>query len=308
MATLAELKDFDIDAAEVSLWLFKGPNGTSDSPPHYPGRWVETTTEVEEVLRQVVKSEINRVEETIEFELLAQNNEASALVIPRDETHADILITAAAVDAEGKKISDSGQILNTRFYLIKFVQEESVLYAVRRTATIWKTKRAKAVFPLFFSEERLDVDDRPHFDLEKNIDFMIFDNQVFILQKSAFESILRYKQAHLEDFSELQHDEDFVGAFVDTTPFVEHVGTNKIRLRRVAALREKSHFRNAEFMTRLRERHADYGFTFEFDAQGRIIATPETASQILTALLDHRLTSAFSQLTYDVPSSTQVNL
>lgn len=91
-------------------------------------------------------------------------------------------------------------------------------------------------------------------------------------------------------------------------PFVEHVGTNKIRLRRVSALRDKGHFRNANFMARLREHHAAYGFTFQFNNEGQIIATPETAAQILTALLDHRLASAFSEVIYDVPSSTPVDV
>lgn len=186
MATLTDLKDFDIDAADVTLWLFKGPNGPSDLPPHYPGRWIETTAEVENVLRQTVKAEIDRIDETIEFDLLAQNNEGSALIIPRDETHADVLTTTAAADAENKKVTGSGQLLNTKFYLIKFTHAQSVLYAVRRTATVWRTKPAKAAYSIFFTENRLAVDTRPHFDLEKTIDFIIFDHQIFISHKGAF--------------------------------------------------------------------------------------------------------------------------
>jgi hypothetical protein len=308
VATLADLQGFKIDAADVSLWLFKGPNGPSNLAPHYPGRWIETTTKVESVLRQTVQSEIARIEETIDYDLLAQNNEASILTIPRDETHADILTNTAAADAEARKVTDSGQLLNTKFYVIKFVHQGSILYAVRRTAAVWKTKPARAAYSIFYTENRLDVDTRPHFNLERSIDFIVYDDRVFIFHKGAFESVLRYKQAHLNDFTELQTDSEFVNAFVDTAPLVEHVGTNKIRLRRVSALRDKGHFRDADFMARLRERGAEFGFSIRFDNDGRIVATPETAAEILTALLDHRLASAFSQVIYDVQDSTPVKV
>ena len=83
MPTLNDLKTFDVDAASVSLWVFKGPRGSGDAPPIYTGYWVETTESVDAALRSIVKNERGRIEETIEYGLLAQNNEASALLIRR---------------------------------------------------------------------------------------------------------------------------------------------------------------------------------------------------------------------------------
>jgi hypothetical protein len=84
------------------------------------------------------------------------------------------------------------------------------------------------------------------------------------------------------------------------------VGVNKIRLRRMSAVRQKGHYRDAEFMDRLRQHHAEYGFTLQFDEDGKIVVTDETSSQIITALLDHRLASGFSKRIYDVPSTVPV--
>ena len=61
-------------------------------------------------------------------------------------------------------------------------------------------------------------------------------------------------------------------------------------------------------MERLRLSAAEFGFTFTFDGDGKIVVTPETCAQIITALLDHRLLSAFSANVYDVPSTTAVVL
>jgi hypothetical protein len=152
------------------------------------------------------------------------------------------------------------------------------------------------------------MDNRPHFDLERTIDFFIFGEDVLILNKGHFESILRYKDAHLGDFDELQAEPDFARIFVDLNPLVQHVGVNKIQLRRMSAVRQKAYYCNAEFMSRLRQHHAEYGLTFQFDADGKIVATPETSSQIITALLDHRLRSGFSDLTYDVQDAKPVTI
>jgi hypothetical protein len=86
------------------------------------------------------------------------------------------------------------------------------------------------------------------------------------------------------------------------------VGENKIQLRRASAIHQKGHYRDAEFMTRLREQHLNFGFAIQFDDNGRIIATPETCDEIVTALLDHRLSSAFSMRVYDVPSAIPIVL
>ena len=76
----------------------------------------------------------------------------------------------------------------------------------------------------------------------------------------------------------------------------------------MCAVRDKKHYLDPAFMDRVRTHHAKYGFSLQFDPEGRIIVTPETASQIITALLDHRLASGFSDNIYDVPSATQVRI
>ncbi len=303
MAILDELKSFNIADANVSLWAFKGPRGSADTPPIYTGRWVEITESVANALKETVITESQRIEEILEYDLLAQNNEASALSIQKDATHAGILTAAVAAETGPKRVSQQKQLLNSTFYVIKLVHENSLMYAVRRIAGAWKTKRA---FSLFFSDERLDVDGRPHFDLEKSIDFFILSDDLVILNKGHFESVLRFKEAHASDFLELQAEPGFANLFVDMSPLIEYVGVNKIHLRRVSALRQYGNYRNPEFMALFRQHSTEYGFTIPFDGDGKMVITPETGSQVLTALLDHRLRSAFSKRIYDVPSATPV--
>jgi hypothetical protein len=306
MTALANLKAFNLVEATASLWVFKGPSGASAAPPIYTGRWVETSDNVDAVLKETVEAERSRIEETIEYGLLAQNNEASALAIAKEETHASLLVDIVAAETDLRRVRRPEHLHNSKFYLIKLVHDDTVIHAVRRTDSGWTTKRALTIRSVFYEENRLTLDGRPHFDIEKTIDFFIVGDEVVILSKGRFESILRYKEAHRDDFTALQAEVEFATAFVDLSPLVAHVGTNKIQLRRVSAIRQKGHYRDAEFMARLRQHHAEYGFAIQFADDGRIIATPETCPEIVTALLDHRLASGFSTRIYDVPSTRPV--
>lgn len=308
MAVLDDLKAFNVDAAFVSLWVFKTPTVAKDGKPTYRGHWVETTDEVDAVLKETVKAERDRLEELIDYDLLAENNESSALLIGLEETHGGLLADAVAAETENRRVQDAKHLLNSTFYLIKLTHNEDIMYAVRRTPSGWKTKRAISVRTLILAENRLDIDERPRFDIEKNVDFFIYDGEALILNKGRFESTLQYKQAHSEDFLALQEEQEFAALFVDLTPLVEHVGMNKIQLRRMCSVRQKAHYRDVDFMARIRDHHAEYGLALQFDGEGKIIVTPDTGAQVITALLDHRLASGFSKRVYDVPSATPVNV
>ncbi len=306
MPALDNLQSFNIDDAVVSLWVFKGPRGASNVPPTFSAYWVETDETVDVVLKQTVRNERDRIEEVLQYDLLAQTNEASALLIGRDETFADRLTIAVAAETPNKRAEDAKKLQNSTFYLMKFVHGDDILYAVRRTTSVWKTKRALSVRSLILADNTLTVDNSPRFDIEKTVDFFMLGPDILILHKGHFESTLRYKAAHAEDFAALRQEQDFADLFVDLTPLVDHVGTNKIQLRRMCSVRQKGHYQNGTFMERVRTHQAEYGLGLQFDAAGKIIVTPETAAQVITALLDHRLESGFSKQIYDVPSATLV--
>lgn len=308
MPLIDNLKDFNFEEASVSLWVFKGPNGPASEDPDYTGRWVEITDDVDEILKETASSEIDRIEEVHQYGLLVENHQTSALNITKNETHAGYIVDESADETQAKKVTQLKHLQNTKFYVAKFVHNQSVLHAVTRVGQNWATKKARSKRTLYFTENRLDLDERPHFDIQKKIDFFVFENDILCLNKGNFESVLRYKQAHKEDFEALQAEPDFSGAFVDLQPLIDFVGNNKIQLRRASAIRQKGHYKDGDFMDRLRAHQANYGLSIQFDDQGKIVATEGTCSEIMTALLDHRLASGFSEMVYDVPSSKPVNV
>lgn len=305
MSTLDELKEFNFDDAEVFLWTFKVQTPAGEDPK-YTGRWVETSNDVDSALKNIASGKIASIEETNEYSLLAENNQHSVLTIPHIETHAGLLIDAVSEQNDDKKIEDVKHLRNAEFYLMKFVSGDTILYAIKKTDRGWRTKRAVNVRSVIFSDHQLDVDNRPHFEISTQVDFFIYGDTIFSLEKSKFESVLRYKQAHREDFATLQADEDFSGIFAEMGPLVDYIGENKIQLRRASAIKQKEHYKDEQFMARLRELGPTYHLDIHFDDDGKIVATAESAPDIITALLDHRLGSGFSEAIYDVQATKAV--
>lgn len=306
MAVPKAFTGFDIDRSTVTLWLFRKTPQSAGHPPRYVGRWIDTHNELDEELKKALSAERERITELQEYALTAQNNEGSALQIDILETHADLILTETAAETTARRVKDMEQIQNTSFYVVKLVCGQHCLYAVRKTESSWQTRKMKDAIYAFFSNSRLALDDKPSFRISRFVDFFILDDKVLILHKGHFESILNYKQAHLEDFRALQKDQAFASLFTDLEPLVRFVGSNKIHLRRACAIREKGHYKSKDFMSRLRANHVRHHLKLKFDRSGRMIPTPDTCPDIIRALLDHRLLSPFSQSHYDVDHATAV--
>jgi hypothetical protein len=297
---------FDVDASTLTLWVFK-KTAQKGAAPKYSGRWIDTDASLDATLKSAILAERSRITEVQEYQLLAQNNENSALRIDALETHAGLILEQAAAEVAARKVKEMQEIRNTDFYVIKLAKGTKVLYAVRKTESSWQTKKMRDAIYVFFSNKKLGLDNKPSFRISRHVDFFIFDDQVLIAHKGHFESILSYKEAHIEDFTALQKESAFKRIFSDLDPLVGFVGANKIYLRRACAIRAKGHYKNQDFMTRLRKFHGQHGLTLKFTDDGRLMPTEETCADIIRALLDHRLSSPFSEQDYDVDNAIVVS-
>lgn len=299
--------DFDIANAGVTVWLFKKSGGAAGGAPTFTGRWIATEENVDSALKTAIAEAREQIDEVNEYGLLAQNNEGSVLGIDTIETYADLIVQRAENPLPQYKIRSLKQVQNTHFYVVRLTSNGQVLHAVRKADASWKTSRRSNYINVLYRDDSLELEAAPEFSLSKYVDFFIFDDRIFIKKKANFESILNYKQAHADDFAALQAEPGFAALFTNLAPLVAFVGANKIQLRRVCAIRHKGHYQDPNFMQRLRQHHAQYQLNLLYNVNGLIDPTPATCSDIITALLDHRLSSAFSQNVYDVPDATQLN-
>lgn len=300
-----ELSNFDVSNSEVQVWLFK-KSSKPNNEIRFKGRWIDTDETLNAALKQAVVDKLGSILEVNPFGLLSSAGGGIALQVDALETHAGAITANAANPTAALKVRKLKDIQNTTFYVLKFVSGDNALYAVRKTDNSWQTKKTFGILSVFYADDRLGLDTDPGFNISREVDFFIVDDNVVIMNKHSFESVLSYKEAHEQDFQGLQSEQEFLSLFSTIDPLVAFVGVNRLHLRRACAIRQKGHYRDAAFIGRLRQRHADCGLNIAFDADGRIVPTLETCPDIIRALLDHRLSSIFSQCNYDVPDATVV--
>lgn len=304
MATLVDLKAFDIEGAHASIWAFKTSGGV---PPRFTGHWIGITDELAAELKAAVSTNLDVITETLAYGLLVDNNEGSALTILAEEAHANLIAAQVLNETEIKRAKNVKHLANSAFYVAKFVANDRTLLAVRKTDTTWRTRKASGMIRAVYSGDRLDVERSPVFTIEPYFDFYVLDGQVFVRNKKQFETLLRYKAGHAQAFAALTAEPEFAAVFADTGPIIAYVGTNKMQLRRALSIQEKGHYKNGVYMRRLKERCASLNFEIDFDEQGRIVPTVESCAHIFKALLNHRLFSQLSEELLDVPSTMPIS-
>lgn len=306
--TLADFKGVGIDAAEISLWVFKKRADISGNAGEikYSAYWVKIADAVKIELRKVIKRFQDDYVEVEGYTLLAQNNENSFLGVEVDETNFDKLKILVERPPEEHQATNEKQLNNAVGYVVRASTPGSVLYGVKKTAANWKTKRTKSLMNLIFREQELDIEDNPAFSLDRSFDFFVFSDHVLVPNKAAFESLLSYKASYKTAFIQLQVEPIFSGLFTDMQPLISYVGSNSIHLRRMATIQNKGLYQDVNFLARLRQVNQQKGWSIQFHPDGRIHPTEETIKVIMQVLLDHRLYSELSLNTYDVPSTTPI--
>ena len=305
MATLDDLKNFNIEEATVSLWVFK--SSSSGGVPSFSGRWIGLTDNLDGAIKEAISNSLGVISETIDYDILAQNNESSALTIPTDETYAAMIAQKAADETAARKVARLKQIENIAFYAIKLVNDHGSLFAIRKADASWSTKKSKSIIKVFYADDELDLEKAPSFNISSHFDFYVLNDSIFISSKPSFESVLSYRQGHVEAFGTLQAEQEFAHLFADTAPIVEFVGTNKIQLRRAIAIQQKGHYKDPAFMANLKKHYKVMNLDIQFDDAGRIVPTLESCRHIFQALLDHRLDSRLSEKMYYVQNTAPVS-
>jgi len=307
MAELNDLKSFDIQNSDVNLWIFK--KSITGKPPTLvlTGHWINLSDNLIQELKNLASQQLDQITETLDYALLAENNESSALKIPLDETHADQIITKAADQVTSKKADKIKKINNSGLYAVKLTFNNKNLYCVKKTDDSWKTKKQARSINTIFKDDSLDLDQTPAFNIAKSFDFFILEDTIFIRNKKSFESLLNYKQAHSDEFNKLSQEPVFLELFTDIAEITTYVGTNSIQLRRASAIHQKRHYADKNFMNNLRQECENFGLKILFDQNNKIRPTQETCPDIFKALLDHRLKSHFSGNIYDVQNTESIN-
>lgn len=160
---------------------------------------------------------------------------------------------------------------------------------------------------MVFSNGELAAVEDKSFSIEKNFDFYVVNDTIFIANKRGFETSIQHREAYIEAFSQLQAAPSFNSLFSDIEPIVKYVGNNSIQLRRMGVIEQKGIYNNPNFMPNLVRVSSARNWGINFDPTSKtIIPCSNTTGTILQVLLDHRLMSEITDNIYDVPDATEI--
>lgn len=300
---LEALHQFDIGAANLSIWTFKKSQSRAS---RFKAQSVVATRELITELKGIVRGRIDKCAEVENYDLITQINEVSCLFLEADETLFPQLQDVVDQPPEENLIGDFSDLQGSLGYVVRLTHGDDVLYCVSRLPGDWQIKKRRQRISLILHENRLDLANDEAFTISKTFDFFVLNENILVVNRANFESLLEYKQTYISSFAELQADASFQGVFSDMTLLIEHVGTNTMHLRRMAVVQERAFYSSAPFMDKLQEVNQARNWNIEFDTQGKIVPSPESVRTIIQVLLNHRLHSEMTGDDFDVPSASPV--
>lgn len=299
----ASLRAFDFASSIIYLWVFK----RSTTNHRFSSFYVQTDQVLNDLLRGVVQGEVVRLTEWANYTYLSETNENSCLAAPIAGSDFEFLrerVDRPEPDCRVRSIKD---LKNADGYVVKFVHNNQVVYAVKKSASNWKASYLKTHINIVFRNGELSAAEDNGFAIEKYFDFYAFDQTLFIASKRAFESAMEHRASYAQAFVDLRRNAAFSALFTDMQPMIDYVGTNSIQLRRMARIEERSLFNRPGFLSAVQTVSVRRGWGLNFDpATNRLIPCNQTVKTIMQVLLDHRLLSEVTELIYDVPDATQL--
>ncbi|EEY36904.1 hypothetical protein VII_000649 [Vibrio mimicus MB451] len=301
MVDFDALKAFDFENADTYLWVFK----ESTTKAKFRTKFVQTEAELNKDLKGFVRAEVNRITEHSPYTYISQTNENSCLTIAFDSTDFKLLKSQVDLPEVEHRVKSVSDLVGAKGYVVKFIKDGVVVYAVKRSTSTWKTSYPKKFVNMVFKNGELKGVENNAFSIEKNFDFYVINDTAFIANKKGFESSMKHKEEYVQVFDTLQKNPGFSSLFSDVSSIVEYVGSNSIQLRRMAVIEEKGIYKQANFIKNLISVNSkrNWGLNFEND---KIVPCEETVKVILQVLLDHRLISEITDHIYDVPDAKPV--
>lgn len=297
------LKTFNFSSSMPHLWVFKD----SASVAKFRAFYVQTEIELNNQLKKFVDAEVSRITEHAPYSYISQTNENSCLTIDQSTTNFTKLKTLVDRLESEHRIEDSKDLKGAKGYVVKFISNGITVYAVKRSTSTWKTSYPKKYINMVFSNGELAAVEDKSFSIEKNFDFYVVNDTIFIANKRGFETSIQHREAYIEAFSQLQAASSFNSLFSDIEPIVKYVGNNSIQLRRMGVIEQKGIYNNPNFMPNLVRVSSARNWGINFDPTSKtIIPCSNTTGTILQVLLDHRLMSEITDNIYDVPDATEI--
>lgn len=299
---LRNLKNLNLRRVEVSLAIVKEYKVNRVS--QYKIKYVPIDERLENRLRNIVTSKIESSNTVDEYSFDCPEPEEDQ-VRSIDSNQTDfyrIFEILGELNPEEDVIENVEDLVNgTKAYLIILRNREGIhVVGFKTIPENWKMKKNKGLIPLLYRENRFeDLEDENVFSIASSVDLFYFDETLFILSKKDFEHGLNFREGMIAKADEMYQEVIQLNLFVNMDILTTRVGNNQRYLRKIATIKNLGHYRNPQFLQRMREVSGNKNWNIQFE-NGQIVFTDETLDTILSILQNKRLHSEITLEDFDV--------
>ncbi len=295
------LKELDLKNSFVSLAIVKEYKRKRES--HYDVKYVPVDDKLEKRLRNIVLRKIEKSNSLEEYSFdCPEPEEDQITAINSDETDfVKIKEILDSINPEDDVIEDVDELVKAKSYLIILRDDTEIkVIGFKKIPENWKMKKDRGYIPLLYKENMfVDLEEDNVFSISNSIDFMFYDNLLFILSKKAFESGLNFREGMMAKATEFYEEIAKEKLFVNMDILTNKIGNNQVYLRKIATIKNLGYYKDQNFLNRFKEINElkNWGIEFQDD---QIIITEEKLDDVLTILQNKRLHSDLTEEDFDV--------
>lgn len=304
---LQNLKQFNFVSSDVGLVIVR--EYKRERASRYTLKYVKTDDSLQMKLRGIVSRQVQQANTIEDYSFdCPEPEEDQVRTISSVGTDFNVILDRLSdLDPEQDTIEGLDELVSAKAYIIVFRDQAGIKVAAFRTLPEnWKLRKSKGLIPLLFKENRFeDLEDDNIFSISNSVDFIYFQDLLFVLSKSGFERGLNFREGLLSRADELYAEAAQLRIFVNLDLLRDRVGNNLRYLRKLAIILDLGHFRESSFLSRMESLSTEKGWGVEFNG-GQILLTEGTLDVVLTILQNKRLHSEITYDDFDVDHATPV--
>jgi hypothetical protein len=298
-----QLKTLNLQDSFVSLAIVK--EYKKDRVSHYNIEYVEIEDELENRLREIIISRLNKANSFEEYSFDCPEPEEDLVrTIQYESTDFfKIMETLLTLNPEEDKVDSVEDLIKAKSYIIVLRDNDGIqLAGFKSIPENWKLKKSKGLIPLLFENNTFkDLETDNIFSISSTVDFIFYDELLFILSKKAFEQGMNFREGMIAKANLLYEETEELNLFVNIDILKTRVGNNQRYLRKLATIKNLGYYKDQNYLTKFKAVNEAKNWGIEFD-NGQIVITENTLDSVLTVLQNKRLHSELSEEDFDVES------
>jgi hypothetical protein len=249
----AELKKEDFSKQTIQLGIVK--EYKRDRLSHYSIKYINIGNKLEKRLLTIVNNTISHTKTIEQYQLDGVDIEDGEMKsIDYEETdYFRIQEELEKLQPQDSMISGIDELSQAKGYLIITRKEDTIVTTGFKTLPEnWKLKKAKGLIPLLFKDNKFDdMGDIPVFNISSSIDFLYYQNLLFVLSKKNFESGLNFREGMKAKAAVFYDSIGQLGLINNIDLLKNFVGDNQKYLRKLSVIQNLSNYKDAEYIKKI---------------------------------------------------------